>query len=475
MKEIIVIGSGIVGSFIAHTLSMYDVHVTIIEKHNDICEEVSAANSAIVHAGYDPLEGTLKARLNKRGADMYPDICKRLHVDLKRCGAYVVACGEEEEAALEQLYQRGEKRGVRVQYIDLKDAIQKEPHLSTHVTKVMEVEDTAIIMPWEVCNALVDECLLNNGTLVLNEEVIDIKIYDQHGIVTTNKQSYKADIIINAAGLGAQKLMEMVEDTPLFTITPKRGQYFILSKHAKNVAHQVIYPVPGSIGKGVLAIPTTHGNILLGPNSEVLHSENNSTTSYGLQDVKKHLSKTLQNVPFQEVIHTYSGLRPTGNNNDFFIDHATHSKRFIHCACIDSPGLASAPAIAEYVIDEFVLPVVHIEKKEMYHERSSDIRLHDCTIQERNEIISKQKAYGHMICRCEEISEQEVVDCIHRPCGARSIKGVKKRVRPGMGKCQGGFCEIEIANILARELDIPLHEVMYDNESYFMEVKGVTR
>lgn len=475
MKEIIVIGSGIIGSFIAHECSQYDVHVTVIERRHDLCEEVSAANSAIVHAGYDPEEGTLKGILNRRGALLYPSICSQLHVDYERCGAMVVACGDEEEEALEALYQRAVHRGVQASYLDAAQVKKREPNISSKVTKAMDVPETAIITPWEVCYALMDECLLNGVTLKLGEEVLSIASNENDHIVTTDKGTYRADFIINAAGLGAQRIMEMVEDIPLFTITPKRGQYFILSKNAKDYVHEIIYPVPTKAGKGVLAIPTIHGNTLLGPNNEVLDEEDTSTTSSGLQQVKEHLEKTLQQVPYAEVIHTYSGLRPSGNHGDFFIDYGKASTRILHCACIDSPGLASAPAIGEYVMQEFVLPTLSLKRKSVYRHRREDIRMKDLTLEQKQNQIMQKPSFGHIICRCEEISEQEVVDCIHRPCGARSIKGVKKRVRPGMGKCQGGFCEVEVAKILARELHIPLHEVPYDGESYFMESKEETK
>lgn len=473
MKEIMVIGSGIIGSFIAHELSQYDVHVTIVEKHHDICEEVSAANSAIVHAGYDPEEGTLKGKLNKRGADMYPSICKQLHVDYVKCGAIVAACGEEEEKELETLYQRAVRRNIDVTYLTRQEILQREPNISEAVTKAMDVPSTAVITPWEVCNALLDECLLNACDIKLGEEVIDVKKEDNVICVTTTKGTYQVDMLINAAGIGAQRVMEMIEENPLFHITPKRGQYFILSKRAKGFVNEIIYPVPTKVGKGVLAIPTVHGNTLLGPNSELEMDEDTSTTSEGLASVKEKLAKTLTNVPYQEVIHTYSGLRPTGNDNDFFCEYSKASKQIIHCACIDSPGLASAPAIGEYVVNEFVLPAMELKRKAKYQHRMVQERMQDKSLTEKQELIKHNKAFGHIICRCEEISEQEVVDCIHRPCGARSIKGVKKRVRPGMGKCQGGFCEIEVARILARELNIPLEEVPYDGETYFEVSKGV--
>lgn len=471
-KEIVIIGSGIIGSFIAHELSQYEVHVTILEKRGDICEEVSAANSAIVHAGYDPEEGTLKGRLNKRGADMYPLICERLHVDYLRCGALVLACGSEEERELEILYQRALHRNVQATYLNVQEIKNREPNISDHVTKAMDVPETAIITPWEVCYALMDECLINGVQLHLQEEVIDIRKEASGVVVQTNKQSYVADLVINAAGLGAQRIMEMVEDTSLFSITPKRGQYFILSKRAEQFVHEVLYPVPSITGKGVLCIPTVHGNILLGPNNEGVKEEDTSTTAAGLADVKEKLAKTVQNVPYQEVIHSYSGLRPCGNHNDFFLEHSPNDQRIIHCGCIDSPGLASAPAIAEYVVQELILPQGKLTRKVPYHARHADIRLKDVSFEDKQNLIHAQPRFGHIICRCEEISEQEVIDCIHRPCGARSIKGVKKRVRPGTGKCQGGFCEIEVAKILSRELHIPLDEVCFDSDAYFAWNKG---
>lgn len=473
MKEIIVIGGGIIGSFIAHDLSKYDaVHVSLLEKNADVADEVTAANSAIVHAGYDPKDGTLKALLNKRGADMYPSICEELHVDYKQCGALVLACGEEEERTLEKLYQQGVKRHVKVSYLKREEIFHREPNVSERVTKAMDVPETAIISPWEVCYALMDEFILNGGELFLQEEVLSIHKDTRYHIMS-NKGIRDADIIINAAGMGAQHIMEMVEDTALFTITPKRGQYFVLSKKEAGFVKEVMYPVPTTVGKGVLTVPTTHGNILLGPNSEWIKDEDTSTTAKGLANVRERLTKTIKDVPYQEVIHSYSGLRPCGNDNDFFIQTSPEDDAFIHCGCIDSPGLASAPAISEYVIDKFVKQLMTLSKKEQYVSRAPDIRMSDLSLDEKQEQIKKNHKYGHIICRCEEISEQEVIDSIHRPCGATSIKGVKKRVRPGMGKCQGGFCEIEVANILAHEMQTSLDTVRYDKTMYFTKNKGV--
>lgn len=471
--KIVVIGGGIIGCFLAHDLSRYDVDVTLIERNADICDEVSSANSAIIHAGYDPEDHTLKALLNKRGADMYPDICKQLNVDYQRIGAYIVAASKEEEETLSILYERGVSRGVRMEWVTRTQLLQQEPNISDQITKALSVPDTAIITPWEMGLTLIQEAVCNGVTLKLEECVQDIKKVDHQFHVVTNQQTYEADLVINAAGLGSEHIMRMVEDTPLFDITPKRGQYLILSKHASDFVKHVLYPVPGKAGKGVLCVPTCHGNILLGPNSELLDEQDNATTADGLHEVRQKLQKTVQNIPYAEIIHGYAGLRPCGNHNDFFIQASPSSQNFIHLGCIDSPGLASAPAISAYVMERLILPFHELKRKELYRHYKRITPMQDCTPQQKMDRIRKQPAYGHIICRCEMISEQEVVDCIHEPCGARTIKEIKKRIRPGMGKCQGGFCEIEVAKILARELHIPLEDVRYDKTSYFMVNKGV--
>lgn len=471
MKKVVIIGGGIVGCFLAHDLSKYEVEVHVIERNMDVCEEVSAANSAIVHAGYDPEEGTLKALLNKRGSDMYPSICKELHVDYKKIGAYILACSDEEKEQLDVLYQRGRKRGVRMEYKNRIELLKEEPNISSHVIHGVSVPDTAIITPWEVGVALMEEAMLNGVLLHLNEDVQ--AIHKEHGMYTvqSSKMSYQVDYVINAAGHGAYKIMEMVETTLMPQVEAKRGQYYILSKKAKDVIHHILYPTPSIVGKGVLCIPTIHGNTLIGPNSEILQELDTSTSKEGLDDVRCKALKMVENIPFQEVIHSYSGVRPCGNHNDFLIEESTTCPNIIHLAYIDSPGLASAPAISEYVLSK-ILDVSSWNVKETMKRRLPSLRMNNLSIEEKQKAIMKQPAFGRIVCRCEMISEQEIVDSIHRECGASSIKGVKKRVRPGMGKCQGGFCEVEVAKILARELNIPLHKVRYDKTEYFERVKG---
>lgn len=464
MQDIVIIGAGIVGSFLARDLSRYQIKVTVLDRENDIANETTMANSAIIHTGYDPKDGTLKASLNVLGARMYEAITKELGADYQKCGAYIVACNEAEKTVLAQLKQRAEQRDIKVREVEREELMQQEPHLSSNVMKALEVPDTAIIYPWQCAIALMEEAVMNGVTLQLGTNVTDIKSNKDGYEIQTNQGTITSKIIINAAGCGAEQIAEMLEPSP-YHITLKRGEYYVLSKQVKGFVDHIIYPTPTKHGKGVLAIPTTHGNTLLGPTSEQCMEFDTATSRNGLETLKEQLTKTMKDIPYGEIIRSYSGIRPSGNDDDFYIQASKQYQTFLHVACIDSPGLASAPAISAYVIEQLVQPLITLSKKQNYQHRQAPIVMASLSEEEKQAVIQKQPLYGKMICRCEEISYQEIVDAIHGPCGAKTIKGIKKRVRPGMGKCQGGFCEVEVAKILAKELQLPLHEVLYDETS----------
>lgn len=462
MKRIMIIGAGITGSFIAHKLSEYDVEVIVIDKENDIANETTMANSAIVHTGYDPEDGTLKALLNVKGAKMYPNICESFDCDYIRCGAFVAA-NEAQETTLNELYERAVKREIKAELLSGEDARLAEPHLQEKITKVMSVPDTAVIYPWQLAIALMEEAVLNGTVLKLSEEVIAIQKEDAF-IVRTTKDTYHVDYIINAAGVGAAKIASLFEDTVPFEIQPKKGQYFVLSKRANDFVHHIIYPTPTKAGKGVLCVPTTHGNTLLGPTSEVCEDSDTATTQEGFNSIKEKLNDLLKDVPYQEIIRSYSGVRACGTHYDFYISPSSKDQKFIHVACIDSPGLASSPAIADYVFENYLKDST-FTKKQSYQKRPKPIVMAKLSLKQKQQKIKENPAYGQMICRCEKISKQEIIDAIHRPCGATTIKGIKKRVRPGMGQCQGGFCEPYVAQILADELQKSLADIPYDSVS----------
>lgn len=462
MKDIIIIGAGITGCFIAHKLSHYEVNVTVIEQENDIAAGTTMANSAIVHTGYDPEEGTLKALLNVQGARMYPAVCRELGCFYHRCGAFITA-HKQEEADLQILYERACRRGIRASMLSIEEARKEEPKLHASITKVMSVPDTAVIYPWEIAAALMEEAAENQTHIKLSEKVIAIR-KEERFIVETDQGVYEGDYVINAAGVKAEEIASLYEDDLPYHIQPKKGQYYVLSKRAKDFVRHILYPTPTAAGKGVLCVPTVHGNTLLGPTSECCDHEDTSTSKEGLDSIRMRLSTMLYDVPYEEIIRSYSGVRATGNQNDFYIQPSAKEGHFLHVACIDSPGLASSPAIAAYVFDKFFSHEGFCEKA-VYHHRTPPVVMEKLSMEDKRKMIEKNPAYGEIVCRCERISKQEIIDAIHRPCGARTIKGIKKRVRPGMGPCQGGFCEPLVAAILAEELGIPLQEVLYDSHS----------
>lgn len=460
MVDIAIIGAGIIGSFLAHDLSKKDCSILVLDKNADVADGASMANSAIVHSGHDPKEGTLKAKLNVRGNRMYETICEELGVTFKRTGAFVAATGEEEEKKIEELMQQAKSRKIPAKLLSGEEARALEKNLSRKVTRVLNLPTTGIIYPWEVAIALMEEAVLNGTKLHLSEEVTAIEKKENY-ILHTPKGIYESKYVINAAGVYADDIYQMIlksrrmSTEESFHIRPRRGVYYVLDKTREPLVSRVIYPVPGPRGKGVLVVPTTHDNILLGPDSEYVEDKDGiNTTAQELAFVKEGVQKTVENIPFDKIIRTFAGLRPTGNTGDFVIEESKEMSGFVNVACIESPGLASAPAISEYVIDDVMKNQFDFPTKQDYKHRRKNICLAHMSDQEKNELVKRSPEFGQIICRCEQISKGEILDAIQRPVGATTVKGVKKRVRPGMGRCQGGFCEPAVVEILAEELGI---------------------
>ena len=465
MEDIIIIGGGIIGSLIAYNCSKYDCNVLLIEKDNDIANKTTMANSAIIHAGYDPSDNTLKAQMNVEGARKYPRLCKDLKVDFKQIGSLVVACNDDEIETIEKLHKQAEERGVNTKIIERDEILDLEKNISDQVKKALYCQQTAIVTPWKIAIAAMETAMANQCKCELNQEVIDIIKEDDVFVVKTKENEFRAKMVINCAGLYADKINEMVTHNKDFTITPRKGEYFVLSKKVREYVNHVIYPAPSKVGKGILVVPTVHGNILLGPNAcEQEDKEDTSTTVEGLDFVRQNIGKIVKDVPYQEIIHSFSGLRPTCNRHDFIIEESS-VENFINVAGIESPGLASAPAIAEKVLEDFVLKKFDFAKRMFFAHRVKNIVLAEFSDEKKARYIQHNPKYGKIVCRCEQVSEQEIIDCIRRNCGARSVIGVKKRVRPGMGKCQGGFCEPLVVQILARELGIDPTEVDYNGKN----------
>lgn len=464
MYDGIVIGAGIIGSLIARELTMYGCKIALVEKNSDIANEVTAANSAIVHCGHDPKENTLKAKLNVLGAKLYPKLCQQLQVDYCKCGAFIVATNQEELIVLNQLEKQAKDRLIQVERLTAKQAQLLEPNLSNQVLSVLSLPDTAIIMPWEVAIASVEEAMHNGMDCYLNETVKQIIKEDHCFQVITNHLKLNAKFVVNAAGFGALSLYESVTGEIPCHITPRRGQYYVLDEKAEDFVSRVIYPVPTKKGKGVLCVPTTHGNILLGPTAEVIEdAEDKATTQQGLDEIKNKLKLLMKNVPYQYMVREYAGIRPSPDTHDFIIKEAEHIKGFYSCIGIESPGIASAPAIAKYV-RELINKRFPLSKNNDYvHNRKSFVKLSRMDEKTRNELILKDPSFGKIVCRCRGISEGEIKDCILRDAGAQTIKAVKRRVFSGTGNCQGGFCEPHVVKLLAKYTNQKLTEIGYED------------
>jgi glycerol-3-phosphate dehydrogenase len=467
MYDIIIIGAGINGGLLAQGLSKFDLKIAVLEKDNDVGNEATAANSAIVHSGHDPISGTLKAKFNVRGNELYEDLCKELKVDFIRNGALVVATDDSELPKMEELYQQAIDRKVPVNKLTREEAIALEPNLSDAVIAALELPSTGIISPWEVTIAAMEDAVNNGTELFLDNKVISIEKKDGYFEITTNKSVYQSKIVINSAGLYSDDIYRMVSHQSPYNVQARRGEYYVLDRAEKPVVSRTIYPLPSDKGKGVLVVPTIHNNILLGPNSDVIaDKEGKDNTAEALAYVKREVSKTVKNIPMHTVIRTYSGLRPTPDNHDFIIEEAKDVPNFVNLIGIESPGIASAPAITEYVIEEILSKLTTLTKKtEPRVERRPWIILNRMSVDEKQKWFEKDSSFGQMICRCELVSEGEIVDVIHRNVGATTVKAVKRRVRAGAGRCQGGFCEPRVINILARELGISPMEVLLDSDS----------
>ena len=456
--DITIIGAGIIGSSIAYRLSKYNCSILVIDKENDIANQVSMANSAIVHAGHDPEEGTLKGELNVKGSRMYPELCEAIGASYKNIGAYNIMVSEEQEPLFNELIERAKKRDIPYKVLDKESVLKEEPNLTDTVIKALYTPSTAIVIPWEVAVRQLQVAHMNGTELKLNCEVTSIETKDDGYVLKTNQGDIETTYVINSAGLYSDQVARMV-GCEVEDVIPRRGEYFVLSHDAKDFVHHIIYPMPTAKGKGILAIPTVDENILVGPNAEGIEDRHGiNTTISGLNSVRSEITASVKNVPFHNIIRTFAGIRPSIASKDFVIRE--DKEHFINLLGIDSPGIASAPAIAEYVEELLHLPY---PVKEQYETRNPyRFRFQELSVEEKDAYIKEHPSYGNIVCRCEQISEGEIVQAIHEELGAHTIKGVKKRVRPGMGKCQGGFCQPLVLEILARELHCKPEEVQYD-------------
>ncbi len=461
MYDVVIIGSGISGATIARELSRFNLKTIILEKEFDVATEATMANSAIVHSGHDPKPGTLKAKYNLLGNRMYRTMSEELDIPLMECGGMVVAIDEEQMQTIKDLYNRALVNGLKESEVTLltrEEALELEPSLSDLVLGALNLPTTAVTFPWEAAIANIENAMDNGVELSVETKVTGIR-KEENLIVETNNGEFEAKIVINAAGIYAGNIAGMLYK-PDFNITPRRGEYVVIDRET-HVVNSVIYPTPTTKGKGVILTPQTHGETLVGPTSEFVGFDDAMKTSTdGVAYVKEHAKKTVKNIPFHKTIRSFAGSRPTADKGDFIIGES-EVKGFINVAGIESPGLTAAPAIAVDVAELVAVKLSAKPNRDFNPRRRKVIRLNEMTNEEVSEMIKENSSYANIICRCEQITEGEIVDSIHRNCGATSVTGVKARVRPGAGRCQGGFCQPEVLKILARELKLDPMDVQY--------------
>ena len=459
MVDVLIIGAGVTGGMIARELSKYELSVLITDKENDVAMGATRANSAIVHAGFDAKEGSLKARLNVKGSEMMEQVAKDLGVRYKRNGSIVVGFSEEDKKHLEGLLARGERNGVKgLEILDRDELLKIEPGIGDTVKYALYAPTGAIVCPYELAMASIGNAMDNGAALELAFAVDKIERTRDGWRVFAGERSIDAKTVINCAGVYADKIARLVGDES-FSIHARRGEYMLLDKECGTLCEKTVFRTPSAMGKGILVSPTVDGNLLLGPTAEDIDDKTDTrTTAKGLSAVGIQAHEQVGNIPYNKTITSFTGLRAVGSTGDFIIGKAKDG--FYNVAGIESPGLSSAPAIAEYVAELLAADGLLGKKKESFNgTRRAMHAFRDMTTEEKNEVIKTDSRYAKIICRCEGVSEGEILEAIRTNPKPRDLDGVKRRTRAQMGRCQGGFCSPYIVELLAREQGIPYEAV----------------
>lgn len=468
MHDVLIIGAGITGASLAYRLSRYQADVLVLEKENDVSLGCSRANTAIVHGGYDPAPDTLMGKFNVEGAYMCMELCDKLDVEFKKCGSFVVAFSEPERKTLEKLYQRGLENGCKgLEILSGVELRHREPQLSEEIVAALWIPDSGVINPWEFALAMMQVAVREGVALRLGEEVTDIRPREGEGYtVVTPKGTYEARYVVNATGVHSAEVHNMVAE-PAFEITPTRGEYYLLDRELGDLVKSVIFQCPTEKGKGVLVSPTVHGNILVGPNAEVIQDlEDTSVTRKNLDTIFDLAKRSVPSLDVRMNIRNYAGIRPNSPYGDFFVKIS--APHFLDLSAIKSPGLTCAPRTAQYAIELLEGDGLGLHEKDAWNGTRKVTRFKEIPREERESFIEKHPLYGRVICRCETITEGEIVDAIHMPITPVSLDGIKRRCGTGMGRCQGGFCGPKVLEILCRETGIRPEEVMQDKAGSYL-------
>ena len=461
--DIAIIGAGVVGSLTARALSKYNLKTVLIEKTSDVAMGTSKANSGIVHAGFDAKSGSLKATLNVKGCSMMKELCETLFVPYENNGSLVIAFSDKEMETIKILYDRGIANGVPdMEIIDGSKLRELEPNISENAVGALLAKSAGIVSPYELTIAAA-ECAVSNGVDLVRNFATDTITFDNDifTIADNNGEKIQSKIVINAAGLYADELAKKF-DGEEFAVTPRLGEYGLLDRSCGDLCTHTIFQCPNEMGKGILVTPSAHHNILVGPSAvDIEEKDNVSVRMNALRNIFNIASKSIPSVSMRDMITSFAGLRAHLSTDDFYIEKSKTNDKFINLLGIESPGLASSPAIAEYV-ENMVIDTLEAkpEMKADYNpSRKKPIIFRELTPDEQEKLIAEDPAYARIICRCETITEGEIRDAIKAPAGAIDIDGVKRRTRAGMGRCQGGFCGSKVMEILSKELNKPIHEI----------------
>jgi len=455
-----IIGGGVIGCAIARELARYDLSICVIEREEDVCSGTSKSNSAIVHAGYDAIPGSLKARFNVEGNHLMGELSEELDFSMVRNGSLVLCFSEEDVPALKELYEKGIKNGVPGLSILSGDEVRAmEPNVTDTVVAALYAPTGGIVCPFGLTIALAENACDNGVEFLFNTEINDIQKTEKGYDLKSEEEIIHATYVINAAGVYADVFHNMVSEEKKH-ITVRKGDYCLLDKEAGTHVSHTIFQLPGKMGKGVLVTPTVHGNLLIGPTAiNVEDKEGVGTTANELSDIMEKSAWGVKNIPLRQIITSFSGLRAHEDGDDFILGEVSDAAGFFDAAGIESPGLTSAPAIGVYIAGLVAEKAKASQKENFKSTRKGILDPQKLSFEDRAELIKKNPQYGTIICRCEGVSEGEIVDAITRTLGAVSLDGIKRRVRAGMGRCQAGFWAPKTMEILARETDRKLEDI----------------
>ena len=461
MLDAVIIGGGVVGAAVARFLSRYQGAFLLLEREKDLCCGTSKANSAIIHAGFDAKAGSLMAKYNVLGSKMLPALSKELDFPFRRNGSLVLCLSEADRPRLEALYENGMRNGVESLEILEKDRLrQLEPNVSDEAVAALYAPTGGIVCPFLMTYALGENAARNGVVFRFETPAARVERVGSHwAVVTAAGERIETRAVINAAGLYSDEFHNQVSSKKIH-ITPRRGEYMLLDKAAGDHVHCTVFRLPGAKGKGVLVTPTIHGNLLVGPTAEDLEDKERTATSQtGLEAIRVKSGQSVKDLPLRQVITSFAGLRAHEDGHEFILGQPEDAPNFFDCAGIESPGLSASPAIGREIAAQVAAALALPEKQDFVPTRTAPTDPRSLSKAERAALIRENPAYGQIICRCEEISEGEILDAIRRPLGARDMDGVKRRTRAGMGRCQGGFCAPRVMELLARELGVSQEEI----------------